>query len=205
MATYASVSGKRQGAVTPARIVAAAVALTERHGLADWTLRQLAGEIRAYPAVIYHHVGDREAVVAAVLDQVVAQLPVPPDLPWREWFERLLTDARPVLRRYPGAARRLAVRGERVPALHEVAERGHDVLRAAGFADAEVVYTLLVTHAWQSIATEDDRAGLDREETNSDTATPSVDVYTYGLTCLLDGLAAHEQGIELTPGQGVGD
>ncbi|GAA2962273.1 TetR/AcrR family transcriptional regulator [Actinokineospora diospyrosa] len=192
MATYASVSGKRQGAVTPARVVAAALGLTARHGLEDWTLRQLAGEIGAYPAVIYHHVGDREAVVAAVLERVVAELPLPPDeLPWRGWFERLLTDARPVLRRYPGVARRLAVRGERVPALHGVIDTGRAVLERAGFGErAAVVYTLLVTHAWQCIATEDDRAKLDQDPggSDSDSAAAAVDIYTYGLACLLDGV-----------------
>ncbi|GAA3015976.1 TetR/AcrR family transcriptional regulator [Actinokineospora globicatena] len=208
MATYASVSGKRQTAVTPARIVAAALGLTARHGLENWTLRQLSGEIGAYPAVVYHHVGDRESVVAAVLDQVVAELPLPAeDLPWRQWFERLLTDARPVLRRHPGTARRLAVRGDRVPALRELIDRGLAVLRHAGFGDEAVaVNTLLLTHAWQSIATEDDR---DRDAPGDpDISGPEgtdeggvcqvdvcqVDVFHYGLARILDGIASQPDG-----------
>ncbi|WP_084468476.1 TetR/AcrR family transcriptional regulator [Actinokineospora inagensis] len=181
MATYASVRGRRQAAVTPARVVAEALALTRSHGVETWTLRQLAAAVQAYPAVIYHHVGDREAVVAAVLDRVARELPLPPDsLPWRTWFERFLTDARPVLRRYPGVARRLAVHGERVPAMHDIVDRGVDVLTRAGFGpQAGPVYTVLVTHALQSIATEDDR---DRA------ALPGPDLYRYGLARLLDGV-----------------
>lgn len=215
MATYASVSGKRQTAVTPARIVAAALGLTARHGLEDWTLRQLSAEIGAYPAVVYHHVGDRESVVAAVLERVVAELPLPDDdLPWRAWFERLLTDARPVLRRHPGTARRLAVRGERVPALRELIDRGLAVLHRAGFGDeATAVNTLLLTHAWQSIATEDDRDrenaqstvpsgtdgpqgtdGLGDHGTTAADSVARVDVYRYGLARIMDGLASQPDG-----------
>src|SRR2546427_10928497 len=82
-------------AVTPEKIISSALELTARHGLDSWTLRQLASAVDAYPAVVYHHVGDREAVVAAVVERVIAMLPVPAaDLPWREWFPGLWTEMR---------------------------------------------------------------------------------------------------------------
>ncbi|PPK64056.1 TetR/AcrR family transcriptional regulator [Actinokineospora auranticolor] len=216
MATYASVTGRRQRsgqpAVTPERIVATALDLTRAHGLEDWTLRQLAAGVGAYPAVIYHHVGDREAVVAAVLDRVVGALPVPEaDLPWRTWFERFLTDARPVLLAHPGVARRLAVHGELVPALHPVIDRAVTVLRHAGFGDRAVpAHTFLTAQAWQFLAAEDDRdaalrartAALrtelaDRAELSGlvelgryHRAHPDTDLYAYAVATALDGVAA---------------
>ncbi|GLZ36426.1 TetR family transcriptional regulator [Actinokineospora sp. NBRC 105648] len=216
MATYASVGGRRSRAglpaVTPERVVRAALALTREHGLENWTLRQLAAGIGAYPAVIYHHVGDREAVVSAVLERVVAELPVPEsDRPWRDWFEDLLTGWRPVLLTYPGVARRLAVHGALVPAMHTVIDCAVGVLRRAGLGDESVLAcTLLLNQAWQSIAVEDDRGPGIRERAAELHASlrdrpdvpglaalgrfldenPDVDLFGYGLARTLDGVAA---------------
>ncbi|WP_344861827.1 hypothetical protein [Amycolatopsis ultiminotia] len=50
-------------------------------------MRQLAAAVSAAPAVIYHHVGDRETVVVAVVERVATMTPTPledPDRPWRQ-------------------------------------------------------------------------------------------------------------------------
>ncbi|MCW4354047.1 TetR/AcrR family transcriptional regulator C-terminal domain-containing protein [Hoyosella sp. YIM 151337] len=146
-------------AITSALIVDAACTLTAETGVEDWTLRQLAAVLNAYPAVIYHHVGDREAVVAEVLERVVAQVHVPSDdLAWRAWFAELLTDMRRVLRRYPGVARRLAVHGPTVPSALAIIDQGVSKLRAGGFGDHSVlVYNHLLTQVCLFIAHQDDR------------------------------------------------
>ncbi|SDD10240.1 TetR/AcrR family transcriptional regulator [Actinokineospora iranica] len=146
-------------AITAERIVDEALRLTEEHGLENWTLRQLAAAVEAYPAVVYHHVGDREAVAAAVLDRVAGMIPLPPAaLPWRDWFRVLLGELRVVLRRYPGTARRLAARGPGVERAAPIADRGVALLREAGFGTESVLaHTTLLGTACQFIATEDDR------------------------------------------------
>ncbi|KAA9165733.1 TetR/AcrR family transcriptional regulator [Amycolatopsis acidicola] len=146
-------------AVTPARIIDAALELTARHGLSNWTLRQLAGAVEAYPAVIYHHVGDREAVVTAVVDRVIGMYPVPPaELHWREWFRTLFTELRAVLTQYPGVARRLSVAGPTVHAAAETVDRGVRVLQAAGFGhDSPVVYRFLSNAVCLFVSVEDDQ------------------------------------------------
>lgn len=146
-------------AVTPERIVAAALELTAQHGLGSWTLRQLAAAVQAYPAVIYHHVGDREAVVAAVVDRVLGMYPLPPEeLPWRDWFQRLFHELRAVLVRYPGVARRLAVSGPTVAAAAPTVDRGMRVLQAAGFGDESAsVYRFLSNVACLLVFIEDEQ------------------------------------------------
>ncbi|CRK59506.1 Transcriptional regulator, TetR family [Alloactinosynnema sp. L-07] len=141
------------------RIVTEALRLTREEGVENWTLRRLAGAVGAYPAVVYHHVGDREAVVAEVIDAVVAEVALPDErLRWREWFEELLTGLRPVLRGAPGVARRLALHGPGVPSALPIIEAGVRVLRAAGFGDESVVvYELLLNQACLFVAFEDDR------------------------------------------------
>lgn len=146
-------------AVTPDQIIDAALGLTSQYGLEEWTVRQLANAVQAYPAVVYHHVGDREAVVNAVLERVVMMLPVPPaELPWRDWFRVLLGELRRVLRRYPGTARRLAMHGPAVAGAATLIDRGVRALQDAGFGRESVLaYNVLLSVACQFIAIEDDR------------------------------------------------
>jgi AcrR family transcriptional regulator len=151
-------NGTRLPAVTAEQIVAQAVALTAANGLDNWTLRQLAARIEASPAVVYHHVGDREAVVSLVLDHVVRQFAVPPEtLPWREWFSLLLDDHRDVLRRYPGVAYRLAMHGPPASCGGPIIDTGVRLLQEAGFgADSVLAYNVVMTTACQYISLEDD-------------------------------------------------
>ncbi|WP_206796450.1 TetR/AcrR family transcriptional regulator [Amycolatopsis sp. MtRt-6] len=148
-------------ALTADTIVSAATALTAQRGLDNWTLRELARAVEAYPAVIYHHVGDRDAVVNAVVDRVVGLLQLPDErLPWQDWFTELLAGLRAVLRTYPGCARRLALFGPSVKAATRTIDAGIGVLLAAGFGRESVLaYNLLLMTACQFVAMEDDRDG----------------------------------------------
>ncbi|MEV5719679.1 TetR family transcriptional regulator [Amycolatopsis mediterranei] len=148
-------------ALTADCIVSAATALTAQRGLDNWTLRELARSVEAYPAVIYHHVGDRDAVVNAVVDRVVGLLELPAEqLPWQEWFTELLAGLRAVLRTYPGCARRLALFGPSVKAATRTIDAGVGVLLTAGFGRESVLaYNLLLMTACQFVAMEDDRDG----------------------------------------------
>jgi AcrR family transcriptional regulator len=155
-------NGAGMPAVTPDQIIEAAVRLTAEQGLENWTLRQLAAVIEASPAVVYHHVGDREAVVAMVLDRVVRQMPLPPEtLPWREWYSLLLDEHRVMLRKYPGTAYRLAMQGAPAAAAAPTIDLGIRLLQEAGFGDESVLAcTVLMTTAYQYIAIEDEAAKI---------------------------------------------
>jgi AcrR family transcriptional regulator len=145
-------------AVTPEQIVDAAVRLTAGSGLENWTLRQLAAEIEASPAVVYHHVGDREAVAGLVIERVTSEIEMPPEsLPWREWFAVLLDNHRRVLRMYPGTAYRLARFGPPVASAANTIDLAVRLLQEAGFGTESVLaYNVLLTTACQYIAMADD-------------------------------------------------
>lgn len=166
MANSAAVPGRPRSrdaaglpAVTPDGIVAAALELTAHHGLESWTLRQLAAAVQAYPAVVYHHVGDREAVVSAVVDRVIGMFPLPAErLPWRDWFRCLAAELRTVLTRYPGVARRISVHGLTVLAAAPSIDRGVRILQSAGFGDESAdVYLFLSNVICCLIAVEDEQ------------------------------------------------
>ncbi|MEU0513387.1 TetR family transcriptional regulator [Amycolatopsis sp. NPDC006125] len=147
-------------AVTPDHIIDAALELTARHGVETWTLRQLASAVDVYPAVIYHHVGDREAVVTAVVDRVLAKYQLPEaDLPWSDWWRRFLTNLRAVFVQYPGVARRVALSGPSTETGGPTVDAAMRSLLGAGFEqdEAALVCRLLISQACLFVSLEDDQ------------------------------------------------
>ncbi|MBF6396549.1 TetR/AcrR family transcriptional regulator [Nocardia cyriacigeorgica] len=70
--------------LTAAAITDAAVALTAERGLDGWTMRDRTARLDTSLSVIYHHIGDRERVCAAVVDTICADMRLPLDgTDWR--------------------------------------------------------------------------------------------------------------------------
>ncbi|MEV5297362.1 TetR/AcrR family transcriptional regulator [Amycolatopsis methanolica] len=183
-------------AVTPDRIIDAALELTARHGVESWTLRQLAGAVDAYPAVIYHHVGDRDTVVTAVVDRVIAMYELPPaEMEWRAWWRQFLTNLRLVFMRYPGVARRVALNGPSVEAGGPTVDRAMRTLLRAGFEqdEAAMVCRLLVSQACLFISLEDDqrKASEVKAQISGGWGEPPVDPDLSGLATLSESV--HER------------
>ncbi|MGI6870675.1 TetR/AcrR family transcriptional regulator [Amycolatopsis sp. 3B14] len=183
-------------AVTPDRIIDAALELTARHGVESWTLRQLAGAVDAYPAVIYHHVGDRDTVVTAVVDRVIAMYELPPaELEWRAWWRQFLTNLRLVFMRYPGVARRVALNGPSVEAGGPTVDRAMRTLLGAGFEqdEATMVCRLLVSQACLFISLEDDqrKASEVKAQISGGWGEPTADPDLSGLATLSESV--HER------------
>ncbi|UMP01307.1 TetR/AcrR family transcriptional regulator [Amycolatopsis sp. EV170708-02-1] len=163
MSTRATRKVSRQAAqlppIKPEHIIEAAVKLTRAHGLDGWTIRQLAAALEVWPRVIDYHVGDREAVMHGVLEHVVAQIPVPStETPWQDWFRRSLHDARPILRRHRGTARRIVVLGPVVSTVASSLDAGVGALLRAGFAHHALdTYRYLANTAFMLVSVEDER------------------------------------------------
>jgi AcrR family transcriptional regulator len=84
-------------------IVAAGIALADRDGLDGLSMRRLAQELGVNPMSLYHHVRDKDALLEAMIDTVVAE--IAPDheaqvaarevaLVWTEELRRLILEAR---------------------------------------------------------------------------------------------------------------
>jgi AcrR family transcriptional regulator len=193
-------------------VLRAGVELTQREGLGAVTMRRLATELGTFPAVIYHHVGDKDEVHDAISDWVVAQFTVPAvDMAWQDWFRELLVDGRRVLRANPGVARRLMLRGATVPSALRIVDLGVALLARSGFGDeAPAAYSLLLIYGCQYVAMEDElpehaRARMAMRElftsfrddatrpglAQAGAAFPAItgdDLFAYGLERVLDGL-----------------
>ena len=71
-------------ALTPGRVIGAAVALADSIGVDALTIRKLAAELDVKPMTIYHHVPNKEAIIDGMVDRVFAEIERPPtDLDWQ--------------------------------------------------------------------------------------------------------------------------
>lgn len=154
-----------RGPLTPEQIVDAALKLTREEGVDGWSVRTLAARLETWPNTLYHHVGDRDAIVAQVMDRVVSRIAVPDDdVIWQEWFRDLLGDARRVLGQHPGVAWRLIRDGPAVPSALRVIDRGVARLLDAGFGDrAAGAYGVLLNCGLMHSALADARRAVRQE------------------------------------------
>ena len=87
------------------RILRAALALIDEKGLAAFTLRGLAAALGVFPAALYWHVPNRDALVsgaiALALDDVAVGLP---GGPWQQRLRVVMQRFREALRRHPRLA-----------------------------------------------------------------------------------------------------
>ena len=92
--------------MTPDAVLGAALALLDEVGVAGFTMRALAGRLDTYPATLYWHVGNRNEILARVLQLVMDEMAVPAveALSWDEWLATTAREYRRALHRHPNAA-----------------------------------------------------------------------------------------------------
>jgi AcrR family transcriptional regulator len=192
--------------LTPDAVTAAGVTLVAERGVGALGVRPVAARLGVTPMALYRHAASGEALTTAVIERIVAELPVPGAEPdWQGAFRCWAQEARAVLARYPGLAAHLLTSWFRSPGMLAVVE---GLLAVAGerpggrfervaSSNAVLMYVLMRAQAEQSVR----EAGVVRREL-ADRDRPLLrahrDEYTtakldehfaYGLDALLAGLA----------------
>ena len=92
--------------LTASDVVGAALALIDEVGVAGFTMRALAARLETYPATLYWHVGNRNEILARVLQSVMSEMQVPPpnSMAWDEWLAHVAREYRTALHRHPNTA-----------------------------------------------------------------------------------------------------
>lgn len=70
-------------ALTRAEVVDAALGILDEYGLADLSMRRVAAKLDVAPGALYHHVENKQTLLAGVADEILGQV-VCPAGPWRE-------------------------------------------------------------------------------------------------------------------------
>jgi AcrR family transcriptional regulator len=109
MAGKRASKGRRSTSVPPLgpdAVVAAALELIDEVGVAGFTMRALADRLGTYPATLYWHVGNRNDILARVLQVVLDEMDVvdPSSMRWDLWLERVASEYRRALHEHPNVA-----------------------------------------------------------------------------------------------------
>jgi AcrR family transcriptional regulator len=91
--------------LTRQQIAREALALIDERGLSSLTMRAVAARIGVGVMSLYHHVPNKNALTADVVEAVLAEIETPPpqDGDWREPIQAMLASARRTLLRHPAA------------------------------------------------------------------------------------------------------
>lgn len=104
--------------LTPDRVVVAAVALADREGADGLSMRRLAADLGVVPMALYKHFTNKEALLTAMLDVVVAEIDPPTTDPdWRVVIRRRILSARAALLRHPWASAAVEAQSAPSPAV----------------------------------------------------------------------------------------
>jgi AcrR family transcriptional regulator len=133
------------------RIVSTALDFIETRGLANLTMRKLGETLDVEAMSLYRYVPGREALLDAVVDQVIAEMEADSDIVesprdgWQDFLQRLAHGVRRVALQHPIAFPLVASRPLEAPWLRPPlrslawVERFLDGLIAEGFSDANAV------------------------------------------------------------------
>jgi AcrR family transcriptional regulator len=94
---------RRRRPLTPERIVARAIRVADAEGLDAVSIRRIAADLDARPMSLYDHVPSKGALLAAMADEVVAEVLVEPPLAddWREAITTIMRLLYAMLVRHP--------------------------------------------------------------------------------------------------------
>jgi AcrR family transcriptional regulator len=186
-------------------------------------MRAVADELGVSDAALYHHFGNREALISAVVDATVRFAPFPEDAgqDWRDWMVEFAEALRDILAAHPGSARFAAASGPTSPEQVNLVARAIGVLTRSGFDENEaaMVYSLVTNYVVSTVQIEEQRATarkekrdiasrfsevlqrIDREDSKLlrrvaaawANASPE-DRFRYGLSAIINGIARPPRG-----------
>ena len=141
-------SRRRREPISRDAIVAAAIGLLDREGLAALSMRRLAEELGTGAASLYWHVGSKDGLLDLVLDEVIGEGKVPDPDPdrWQEQLKQIARDQRAASHRHPWVVRVSVGRIPMGPNALRYTERILAILRAGGLPPHLAVqgYLLLI-------------------------------------------------------------
>ena len=140
---------RRREPISREAIVAAAIQLLDREGLAALSMRRLAEELGTGAASLYWHVGSKDGLLDLVFDELIGEEQVPDADPsrWQEQLKDLARAQRRVSLRHPYLVRISIGRIPMGPNALRFSERVIAILRAGGLPPRLAVqgYLLLIS------------------------------------------------------------
>ncbi|HLR99797.1 MAG TPA: TetR/AcrR family transcriptional regulator C-terminal domain-containing protein [Mycolicibacillus parakoreensis] len=185
-------------------VVEAAVRLLDRYGIADLSMRRLARELDLTPGALYWHFADKQALLGAVTDRLLAPVDTAaPARGWRERIEALCRRLRDALLSHTDGAELVSasLAAGRSRRIDEVAAALADAAGDCGMppeqsalAARSILYYVLGFTVDEQSRRQWDAAGAAATVSDLAAAGPHAHPdrdFGFGLGLLIDGLAAH--------------
>jgi AcrR family transcriptional regulator len=181
--------------LTREAVLKGAFAILDRYGLADLTMRRLAAGLGVQPGGLYWHFANKQTLLAAMADAVVAEVPISQaaDEEWRAGLAAISQEFRRALLRHRDGAELVAAGYAVHPGSGEPIETMAKIIQRAGLtadeahAAATALTHLVLGHAGEVEAHEQlRRAGALAAE--RDGVPDPAAAFTVGLEIFLDGL-----------------
>ena len=146
MAPTTKPATKRRAPLSRQRVLLAAVAFADEHGIASLSMRKLGDVLGVEAMSLYNHVANKDELFDGMVDLVFGEI----DLPaaggdWRAAMRERAQSARQALRRHPWAIALMSTRTSPGPATLRHHDKVIGSLRAAGFL------VVMAAHAFSAI------------------------------------------------------
>ncbi|TDC78423.1 TetR/AcrR family transcriptional regulator [Streptomyces hainanensis] len=135
----------RPRSLTHDQLVAAALAVIDREGLAGLSMRAVAKELGVSTMGLYRYVDDRDELERLVVESVLGAVdttPPPADAPWQERVATMVRRLRDAVGARPGVIPLTVTHRHRSPGVLRWSETVLGILDDAGFAGARRVVAL---------------------------------------------------------------
>jgi AcrR family transcriptional regulator len=146
------------------RIAAAALRIVDADGVRGFTMRAVAEALGVTPMALYHHVADKAALAALVIDAAAREIAFPsPTGDWREDVLAMARWSRQTTLSHPGVGRLRSAYGVWTPSVLRMTEHWvalwrqsglplDAAVRAANVSSAAIVGLVASESAWREMA-----------------------------------------------------
>ncbi len=175
-------------------IVERAVGILDLYGLPDLSMRRIASELGLQPSALYHHFANKQELLAAVADEVLARgaRAVDADAPWDEQVTAMSRELRDAMLAYRDGAELVATvhafgLGSRSPSTGLVA-----AIRSAGFDESFAVAAAMTVLYFTFGHVSDEQTQMQANSLGAIDTDPlgptGADSFDLGLELILDGI-----------------
>jgi AcrR family transcriptional regulator len=121
-------------ALSRERVVQAAIALADAHGIGALSMRRLGRALGVEAMSLYHHVASKDDVLDGMVDAIMDEIGTPRGADWKQAMRSRANSAREVFRSHPWAIGVVDTRRPPGPGTLRHAEAVIGTLRGAGFS-----------------------------------------------------------------------
>jgi AcrR family transcriptional regulator len=134
MATQTGEPPARRTPLSRERVLCAAVALADDHGIEAVSMRKLAQELGVDPMSLYNHVANKQDLLGGMADLVVGEIDLTPsdDVDWKAALRARVLAARATMLRHPWARQVLETRTDSSPMIMRYYDAIAGIFRSGG-------------------------------------------------------------------------